>query len=646
MTPGADPTELSLVAWFSPFPVGFALPLFGRQRIANTLYLAVGSIPGDHKAKIAGFEQTHIQPTEWLPASKIVEVRAGSPWIDVFRTGDDVLVGRSEELWIALGESGRRKVGRVAPLSLYDLANSAERPERARFAKKALQFVKSRFDEARASEWKLGLVRSKFQVYAYRQLAKAGAPNGVRRPLELISFRLNSFGEPEIDIRGAPAMSFDTDEWLASSLAETSLFAKEFGAPTRTRRPGVERDRSIPVNKGALDEWESQPLAQLAQHLAAKELLKEVSASSVKSDWFQLLRRRGIDPSRDLRFGNFSTCSFNGQNLRGFVFIGCNLIGSTFDGARIEEANFDCARVELAALAKAADFDAYLKWELTRAPKDRFPLDPSRLRDLAVFREAPFAPEMVVMPAGEFMMGSDVGDDELGEDDRAWKNEIVPGQGKRRTRISRRFAIGRYPVTFEEYEIFCEADRRKIPNDLEWGKGRRPVINVSWDDAQAYVAWLNGTLGGAAYRLPSEAEWEYACRAGTETRRWWGDSWDPARANGAMSFEGGRTSPVGHFPANPWGLHDMIGNVWEWCADEWVENVAKLPEEGVPFVFQKQRPQMRPIKTKKKSNNEALRALRGGSWVDLPRSLRAAFRYGDEPDDRGSVVGFRLSRTL
>ena len=90
------------------------------------------------------------------------------------------------------------------------------------------------------------------------------------------------------------------------------------------------------------------------------------------------------------------------------------------------------------------------------------------------------------------------------------------------------------------------------------------------------MKWLNSRLGRAAYRLPSEAEWEYACRAGKYTRRWWGDAWDAAKANGVRNFEGGRTSPVGHFPANPWGLHDMIGNVWEWCADIWTDKIAKI----------------------------------------------------------------------
>lgn len=186
------------------------------------------------------------------------------------------------------------------------------------------------------------------------------------------------------------------------------------------------------------------------------------------------------------------------------------------------------------------------------------PIDARRLGDLEIFREAPFAPEMVVVPPGGFWMGSDSSDDE------ADATEKIPDGKKCRTRIADRFELGRYPVTFEEYEFFCAAKQHKIPPYQGWGRGRRPVICVSWDDAMAYVDWLNGRLGVNAYRLPSEAQWEYACRGGTNTRRWWRDEWDAKMADGDGSFEGGRTSPVDdpRYSANPWGLRDMIGNVW------------------------------------------------------------------------------------
>jgi formylglycine-generating enzyme required for sulfatase activity len=248
-------------------------------------------------------------------------------------------------------------------------------------------------------------------------------------------------------------------------------------------------------------------------------------------------------------------------------------------------------------------------------------------------------PELIIIPAGEFLMGSAV-EKRPKEDHRAYDDEIVKGQGKRPMRIALRFALGRYPVTFEDYDAFLDATKAERKHgedeadDHNWGRGRRPAINVSWNDAQAYCDWLNrmtGPRGG--YRLPSEAEWEYACRAGTTTRRWWGDEWDPAKANGNDSFEGGRTSPVEHYGANPWGLQDMIGNVWEWCADVYAENIAELPPDGAPYVGTRQ-------------SKESSRVLRGGSWILDPLDLRSAVRGRFPPDDRGYGVGFRVARTL
>jgi formylglycine-generating enzyme required for sulfatase activity len=271
---------------------------------------------------------------------------------------------------------------------------------------------------------------------------------------------------------------------------------------------------------------------------------------------------------------------------------------------------------------------------------DRPPVDPARLPDLAEFREAPFAPEMVVIPAGEFLMGSDNSDGE------AYPDEKMPDGKKRKMVIPERFALGKYPVTFEEYDLFCAAEKRKPPPDQRgWGRDRRPVINVSWDEANAYADWLNERLGVEAYGLPSEAQWEYTCRAGTNTRYWWGDDWDPTRANGAQLFEGARTSPVGHYGdkgENPFHLSDMIGNVWEWCADSWTEQLKDLPPDGRPYGPQRTRARNQ----QNHEGNSSRRALRGGSWFSNPRILRSAVRNGGGPGIRGDFVGFRLSRTL
>jgi formylglycine-generating enzyme required for sulfatase activity len=191
-------------------------------------------------------------------------------------------------------------------------------------------------------------------------------------------------------------------------------------------------------------------------------------------------------------------------------------------------------------------------------------------------------------------------------------------------------------VTFDEYDRFCERARREKPGDEGWGRGRRPVINVSWDDAQAYIAWLSHETG-KTYRLPSEAEWEYACRAGTTSRHSFGDAITPRDANYGKVLgrtrEVGRTSEVGTYPANSWGLHDMHGNVLEWVEDGWHHGYMGAPKDGSawkgaePVIFDEH-------------------VLRGGSWRSYSRNCRSAYRGGVDTDSRDYSVGFRVARTL
>jgi formylglycine-generating enzyme required for sulfatase activity len=242
--------------------------------------------------------------------------------------------------------------------------------------------------------------------------------------------------------------------------------------------------------------------------------------------------------------------------------------------------------------------------------------------DLAVFRDVPFAPELVVIPTGEFMMGSPERED----------GRYDPEGPQHRVTIGQRFAIGRYPVTFDEYDRFCEAKRGDKPADGGWGRGRRPAINVSWDDAQAYIAWLSQETG-RAYRLPSEAEWEYACRAGTTTRYSFGDAITPDKANYGDSGLS-QTSQVGAYPANPWGLQDMHGNVWEWVEDDWHENYRGAPADGSAW------------KEAKTGSGPRLCVLRGGSWNDNPRGCRSACRDWNGTVNRYFDIGVRVARTV
>jgi formylglycine-generating enzyme required for sulfatase activity len=200
-----------------------------------------------------------------------------------------------------------------------------------------------------------------------------------------------------------------------------------------------------------------------------------------------------------------------------------------------------------------------------------------------------------------------------------------------RVTIDYRFAIGRYPVTFNEYDHFCDITKRKKPDDQGWDRGRQPVINVSWRDAQAYVAWLAKETG-KPYRLPSEAEWEYACRAGTATRYAFGDEITGKKANFGGTV--GTTTEVGAYPANAWGLHDMHGNVWEWVEDIWHDSYQGAPADGSAWTEGEGK------------NSSRDRVYRGGSWYSSPRILCSANRFGYEPGLRFIYQGFRVARTL
>ena len=239
-----------------------------------------------------------------------------------------------------------------------------------------------------------------------------------------------------------------------------------------------------------------------------------------------------------------------------------------------------------------------------------------------VGRDCPECPEMVVVPAGSYRMGS-----RDGRSDELPVHEVAIGAP---------FAVGRYEVTFAEWDACARHGGcprgEDIAEDRGWGRGRRPVINVSWDDAKRYVQWLSRKTG-KAYRLPSESEWEYAARAGTQTAYSWGDEIGVNRANCYVcggQWDGDRTAPVGSFGANAWGLHDMHGNVWEWVEDCPNGSYAGSPVDGSSWL----------------SGNCDKRVLRGGSWFNYPSFLRAAGRNRYSTGNRNSSFGFRVARTL
>ncbi len=252
------------------------------------------------------------------------------------------------------------------------------------------------------------------------------------------------------------------------------------------------------------------------------------------------------------------------------------------------------------------------------------------------FRDCADCPEMVAIPAGSFVMGSP---DSEPERESFQKGSESP---QHRVTMAKPFAVGKFAVTFAEWDA-CEADGGcggYIPQDQGWGRADRPVINVSWDDAQAYVKWLSKKTG-KTYRLLSEAEFEYAARAGTTTPFWWGSSITPEQANydgSAEPYKGGgkkgeyrqKTLPVKSFKPNPWGLYQVHGNVWTWTQDCWVDSYNDAPKDG----------------TARSTGNCSVRAVRGGSWNYGPLFLRAAYRSWVVTTDRFGNVGFRLARTL
>ena len=256
-----------------------------------------------------------------------------------------------------------------------------------------------------------------------------------------------------------------------------------------------------------------------------------------------------------------------------------------------------------------------------------------------VFSDCAGCPEMVVVPAGSFMMGSP-GSEEGRFDDEGPRHRVTIGSP---------FAVGVYEVTFAEWEACvaaggCGGYRAE---DEGWGRGSRPVINVSWEDAREYVRWLSRETG-EEYRLLSEAEWEYVARAGTQTARYWGEGesgqcrygngydrtgdaeleigWEAATCSDGYV----RTAPVGLFEPNAFGLYDVLGNVLEWTQDCWNESYSGAPADGSAWS----------------SGDCSGRVLRGGSWLDGPGFLRSASRSRDSAGLRVSYLGFRVARTI
>lgn len=254
-------------------------------------------------------------------------------------------------------------------------------------------------------------------------------------------------------------------------------------------------------------------------------------------------------------------------------------------------------------------------------------------------------PVMAPIPAGRFQMGSPEQERRIAMAAGAQKNWLARETPQHWVGIERPFALGRYPVTVGEWRAFVLATGWQPQGEVDWAapgfpqSDEHPVVGVTWFDAQKYVAWLS-EVTGKRYRLPSEAEWEYACRAGTKTTFNVGDTISTTQANfdGTFTYNGGPrgefrrgTTPAGSFAPNAWGLHDMHGNVWEWVQDVVHDNYEGAPVDGSAW---------------EEGGDNARRILRGGSWLYNPRYLRSALRNGFSAVLSNDIVGFRVAREL
>lgn len=281
----------------------------------------------------------------------------------------------------------------------------------------------------------------------------------------------------------------------------------------------------------------------------------------------------------------------------------------------------------------------------------------SQTLDEREFQECPECPKMVAIPSGKFLMGSPV--HEPGRFDSEGPQHVVS---------IRAFALGKYPVTSAQFLAFLDATGYQPQQcnpllDLGWRQLKRglaapptdvepplwPAVCLDWHDAQVYIAWINlraraahpdlNSRADGPYRLPSEAEWEYAARAGTNTARWWGDQIGVGHANcnGCGSqWDDKLLAPVGSFAPNPFGLYDMLGNAWEWTADCWHPSYVGAPTDGRAWIDK--------LCTR--------HAIRGGAWNNVPIFVRSAARVGasedgaDQDYDYSTLAGFRLARDL
>jgi formylglycine-generating enzyme required for sulfatase activity len=298
-------------------------------------------------------------------------------------------------------------------------------------------------------------------------------------------------------------------------------------------------------------------------------------------------------------------CDFRGNKDMKFRMLSVIFL-TALTGSLSTEANAQRGLSSSPSAERPASADAVV------AQRDQPSLDPGE-----IFRDCEACPELVVVPPGDFTMGS---------------NDTPYEKPERAIAIRRAFAIGRREVTFAEWDQCADAGICKHrPDDHGWGRGDRPAINISWDDAKLFVAWLSQKTG-QKYRLPSEAEWEYAARAGTKTPFWWGREAGTghAQCDTCGSPASKQVAVTGSFRPNGFGLYDTAGNAAEWVEDCWNDNYRNAPKDGAAWT----------------SGDCRLRVLRGGNFLSKATEVRSASRFRYDVDVRYYANGFRVMRDL
>ena len=404
---------------------------------------------------------------------------------------------------------------------------------------------------------------------------------------------------------------FHTDE-PSFERWSTHFTFEEAGQPDR--RPGVPAGRPAPSpgSPGGssdgrlppevrLDEYlmEAQMLSEEKDHKGALEALERIVA---------LQKKHGLELPKEFPFRYAQTALAAGSYQAAMDSVNRYLSAAGREGKHYREAL--AVRVKSRrALRAPAPVDAGVRTDAA----------PSRPVQPRVREKLPYEPKMVAIPGGRFRMGC------------LSSGYCSPREIPVREVQVESFELGKYEVTFEEYDRFTAALDLAPADDAGWGRGRRPVINVTWLEALVYTKWLSEQTG-KRYRLPTEAEWEYAARAGTVTRYSWGDERGRNRANCGncgSQWDSEQTAPVGSFPPNAWGLHDMHGNVMEWVQDCWNESYRGAPPvDGSAW----------------ESGDCSQRVIRDNSWIDP--MFRVSERRRVVSDGRTDIVGFRVARTI